>query len=82
MLGYSIDMAQRRLPLDERIRQIIRDSGISLYRIAKETRIDISHLSRFMRKERGFTLDHVDRLFDYLGWEIVFKKPRRRGGRS
>ena len=44
------------------LRKQIRASGLSLYGLAKLSGVDIPRLSRFMRKERGLTLNATDKL--------------------
>ncbi len=67
--------------LDE-IRNAIDASGKTRYRIAQESGIAESVLSRLMSGERGLSIDALERLADYLGLEITMRpKQRRRKGR-
>ena len=67
--------------LDE-IRDAIEASGKTRYRIAQESGIAESMLSRLMSGERGLSIDALETLADYLGLEIVMRpKQRRRKGR-
>ena len=67
--------------LDE-IRDAIDASGKTRYRIAQESGIAESVLSRLMSGERGLSIDALERLADYLGLEITMRrKQRRRKGR-
>ena len=64
------------------IRDAIGASGESRYRIAKETGIAESVLSRLMSGKRGLSIDALETLADYLGLDIVMRpKRRRRKGR-
>ena len=65
----------------EEIRDAIEVSGKTRYRIAKESGIAESGLSRLMSGERGLSIDTLERLADYLGLEIVILPKRRRKGR-
>ena len=60
------------------IRHAIDASGHSRYRIAQETNIAQSQLSRLMSGERGLRIDTVQRLADYLGLEIIVRPKRGR----
>ena len=52
------------------------------YRIAKDTGISQTQLSRLMSGERGLSIAALERLADYLGLEIVMRPKRlRRKGR-
>lgn len=61
------------------IRKAIKASGQSCYRIAKETGVATSQLSRFLNGERGLSVESLTVLCDYLGLEIVLRK--KKGGR-
>ena len=45
---YGPDMARRKQPLSEQLRQAIENSGLTHYRISKDTGIDPAVISRFM----------------------------------
>jgi len=64
--------------LDE-IREAIDASGKTRYRIAQESGIAESVLSRLMSGERGLSIDALEKLADYLGLEIVMRPKQRRG---
>ncbi len=65
--------------LEEAIRKAIERSGQTQYRIAKETGIAQSALSRLLSGERGLKADAIERIADYLGLEIVIRPKRRKG---
>jgi transcriptional regulator with XRE-family HTH domain len=52
-------------------------SGQSRYRIAQESGIAESVLSRFYRGEMDLTAENIRRLTAYLGLEIVIRPKRR-----
>lgn len=56
--------------LDE-LKAALEASGKSRYRIAQDTRIAESGLSRLMSGERGLSIESAEVLADYLGLEIV-----------
>ena len=59
----------------DQLRQAVRESELTRYAISVKTGIDQGTLCRFIRGERGMSLDSVDRLMDCLGLEI---RPRHR----
>lgn len=66
--------------LSDQVRQAIDDSGLTRYRIAQDTGIDESALSKFYNRQRGFNSDTLDVLGEYLGLRIVMdRKPTRKG---
>ena len=58
-----------------RIRKAIETADVTRYRIAQETEIEQSALSRFMSGERGLSQEAIDTLAEYFDLELV---PRRR----
>jgi ribosome-binding protein aMBF1 (putative translation factor) len=70
----------KRLPFTDQIRRAILDSGVSRYRIAKDTGIAESVLSRFMHGQIGFTLETLDKLGDYLQFDLTAHGPKPRKG--
>ena len=64
---------RRILSLADQIRQAAKTSGLSVYRIAKETGVDQSTLNKFLSGTRAnIRLDVADRLFRFF-----FQPPRR-----
>ena len=55
----------------------IEASGKTRYRIAKDTGISQTQLSRLMTGERGLSIESAERLADYLGLEIIVRPKRR-----
>ncbi len=58
--------------------EAIEASDRTRYRIAKDTGISQTHLSRIMSGERGLSINALERLADHLGLEIVVRRRRRR----
>ena len=52
------------------LREAIRDSGESLQQLGKRTRIGADRLSRFVRGERGLSLEAADTLCRALGLSL------------
>lgn len=65
-------------PMSERLKDAIMKSGTSRYRIAQDTGIAESALSRFISGERGLSMEAIDQLLEYLGLEVVEKSKSRK----
>jgi len=57
--------------LTDQVRRAIRKSGLTQYRIAKESGIDSAAMSRFMAGKTSLTLTSLDRMADVLGLNVV-----------
>ena len=71
-------MTRRRDKLTDQIRRAIEESGVSRYRLWKETGIDQAVLSRFVAGKAGMTLKSLDVLADALGLRIVADRSKRK----
>jgi hypothetical protein len=63
----------------DQLREAIRGSGMTRYSISVQTGIAQSTLCKFLKMERGMSLDSVDRLMECLGLEIRSRRKRRDG---
>ena len=70
-------MGAKRSSLSEQIRKAIASADVTRYRIAKETGIEESTLSRFMSGERGLSMEALDALFKYFDLDIVARRKNR-----
>jgi len=68
-------MSKKRTKMSDQIREAIEGSGLSRYRICRDTGIDQAAMSRFMAGT-GITTDTIDKLADYLDLEIIQKQKR------
>jgi ribosome-binding protein aMBF1 (putative translation factor) len=71
-------MTKRRDKLTDQIRRAIDESGVSRYRLWKETGIDQAVLSRFMAGKAGMTLKSLDVLADALELQVVAGRSKRK----
>ena len=55
----------------EQIREAIRTSGITRYRLWIETGLDQALLARFMLGKSGLSVESIEKLVDVLGLEII-----------
>ena len=78
---YDAGMARRRSKkMTDQVRQAMDDSGLTRYRIARDTGIDESTLAKFYHGTRGLSLDNLDLLCEYLSLRIVMdRKPKKKG---
>jgi transcriptional regulator with XRE-family HTH domain len=63
--------ARRSKTLSAQMRQAIDDSGLTRYRIAKDTGIDESALAKFYNGRVGLSMEALDRLWEYLQLTIT-----------
>ena len=65
----------------EKIREAIEASGKTRYRIARDSSVAQSQLSRLMSGERGLSIESLERVAECLGLEIMIRPKRERKGR-
>lgn len=68
-------------PILDDIRQAIKVSGKTRYRISKDTGISEGQLSELMAGTKGLSIEAMERLAHYLGLEIVARPKRSKKGR-
>lgn len=67
-----------RLTVSQTLHRAIRDSGLSLRELARQSGVDHRAVGRFVSGERGLTNRAVDALAEALGLELTKKKRRRK----
>ncbi len=81
-MGRMAAMMAKRKPktISEHLRDCVVHGGVTRYRIAKDTGIEQSALSRFVSGERGLSQAAIDTLAEYFGLRLVADKrpPRKR----
>lgn len=66
--------------LTDQLRQAIDDSGLTRYRIAKETGISESALAQFYNGHRGLSMEALNALGEFLQLTIQLgRKPETKG---
>jgi transcriptional regulator with XRE-family HTH domain len=75
------NMAKKRTNLlTDQLRQAIDDSGLTRYRIAKETGISESALAQFYNGHRGLSMEALNALGEFLQLRIILgRKPETKG---
>ena len=79
--GYNPAMAKNRKNLmTDQLRQAIDDSGLTRYRIAKETGISESALAQFYNGHRGLSMEALNALGEFLQLKIMLgRRPHQKG---
>lgn len=74
-------MAHKKTKLvSDQIRQAIDDSGLTRYRIARETGISEATLSLFYNGQRGLPMQTLDTLGEFLELKVTLgRKPEAKG---
>ena len=71
-------MKKRETYLERQIRTAIKESGLTIYRLAKDSGASQPVLCRFVNGKRGITLATASKLAETLGLELVSKKKKVR----
>lgn len=79
--GQVLCMMPKMSQILDSIRDAIEAGDTTRYRIAQDTGIAESVLSRLVNGERGIKIETAEILADYLGLEITIKPKRRRKGK-
>lgn len=61
---------------NDRIRETIRASGLSLYAVARDSGVNVAPLQRFMAGEHGLTVDSAEKIGRIVGLDL---RPTRKG---
>ena len=77
IIGHMAKRRAKQKTFSDQIRQVIERSGLTRYRIAQETGIEESTLSRFMSGEHGLSTATLDKLAELLDLEVVVRKKKR-----
>jgi transcriptional regulator with XRE-family HTH domain len=78
----SDELAKKKtLLLTDQVRQAIEDSGLTRYRIAKETGISESALSQFYNGQRGLSMNALNALGQFLQLKVTLGRKRPKKGK-
>jgi transcriptional regulator with XRE-family HTH domain len=58
----------------DRLRQLLRESGMQQKEISEATGVDRAVVSKFINGQVGLSMESINALAEYFGWEIVVKK--------
>ena len=68
---YKANMSKAKSTMTKILRATIRDSGLSAYRISKDTGLVVTSIIRFVQGETSLRLDKADVLAEYFGLNLV-----------
>lgn len=71
-------MARAPKSTSDRIRDLIEASGVSWYRLAKDSGVSDQSIRRFMREEHNLTMASAERVLKALGRKLEIVKRGRR----
>lgn len=69
----------RRIAFSTQIRRAVERAALTRYRIAQETGIPESSLSRFVAGGQGLSMDNLDKLADLLDLRVVEGERAKKG---
>jgi transcriptional regulator with XRE-family HTH domain len=64
------------MSLAEQIKAVMEKQGVTAYRISKETGVDQASLSRFFSGDGMMLVERLNKILDYLGYELSIRKKR------
>jgi transcriptional regulator with XRE-family HTH domain len=69
--------------MGSRLREILNREKVTAYRLCKDLGIDKSQFSRLVHGKQGISLNKLEQIADYLGYDIEFvkRKHSRKGGK-
>jgi transcriptional regulator with XRE-family HTH domain len=68
--------------MGNRLREVLKREGVTAYRLWRELDVDQGELSRFFKGKQNISLGMLERIADYLGYDLVLvkrKRPRKGG---
>jgi len=78
---FTLTTGEVEMTVSETLRAAVKGAmrrGVTRYRIAKDSGVDHTALSRFVTEGRDVRLSTVDALAGYLGFELRPNKPESR----
>ena len=72
------DMKKRSAYLEDQIRAAFDESGMTVYRLAKDSGVPQPVVSRFINGKRGITLATASKLVAVLGLELIQKENKQK----
>jgi transcriptional regulator with XRE-family HTH domain len=65
------------MSLADEIKAVMSEKGITAYEVDRETGLSQSMLSRFFSDKVALSLKSLNKLLDYLGYELTIRKKRK-----
>jgi transcriptional regulator with XRE-family HTH domain len=60
--------------MGNRLKDIMEREGVSAYRLCKDLGLDKGQVSRFLHGKQNLALDKVEKVADYLGYDLQWVK--------
>ncbi len=69
--------------MGNRLKEVLDREGVTAYRLWKDLRIDQGQLSKFFSGKVNISLELLERIVGYLGYDLVLvkRKRARKGGK-
>lgn len=61
---------KKKAPISRGLREIIKNRGLTAYATAKKAGVSVDAVQRFIKDQRGLSLETVDRIADFLDLEL------------
>jgi transcriptional regulator with XRE-family HTH domain len=70
--------------MENRLKAAMKREGVSAYRLWRDLGLDQGYLSRFFAGKQNISLRRLEKICDYLGYDLVLvkRKPSRKGGKE
>ena len=82
MLDCNASIVYMNQMMGNRLKNIMNREKVTAYRLCKDLKIDQGHLSRFLHENAGVSLEKLEQIADYLGYDIDFvKRPHSQKGK-
>jgi transcriptional regulator with XRE-family HTH domain len=60
--------------MGNRLQEVLKREGVTVYRLWKDLGIDKGQLSRFVNGKQNISIDSLELIANYLGYDIAFVK--------
>ena len=69
--------------MGNRLKEVLKREGVTAYRLWKDLGIDQGQLSKFFNQKVNISLELLERIADYLNYDVVLVKRQRpkKGGK-
>lgn len=68
--------------MGNRLREVLKREGVTTYRLWKDLSIDQGQLSKFFNGKVNISMEKLEQIADYLGYDLLLvkRKRSRKGG--
>ena len=82
LLDFKASNCYSRFMMGNRLKEVLEREGVTAYRLSEDLEIDRAQLSRFFHGKVSISLKMLERIADYLHYDLVLVKrarPRKGG---